>query len=847
MADRVINIDYEPFPKQALLHRCNATEILYGGAAGPGKSHALRFDGYHWCLTIPGIQVYLFRRTFPELERTHILSARVEMPEEVAHYNKQQRRLEFHNNGSIMHFCHCQYEDDVFEWLSAEIHILIIDELTTFSSFMYDFLRNRVRCTLDIPPEYRKWIPRIMCGSNPGGIGHVFCKKRWVDFCPPKVPTDQIKSLDDLTMKWAADDEGGMLRCYIPGTLEDNPRILERDPGYKLRVGALPEPYRTAYLTGDWNIFMGQAFEFQDSFPYVIDPIDVPKNAPLYMTYDWGFGAPFSIMWWWVDNDNRLYGFNEWDGWNGEVNKGLRMADSAVARGIREREGAMGISNRPIIRLAGHDCFHKKMDALGGGQGPSTSEVFAAQSIYLTPADPTRHAKIRQFRERLKAPTDSELPMMVVYRTCEQFRRTIPMIQTHPTNVEEIDTKAEDHCFAADTLVQTTTGLYRIEDLVGTSGCVKSINGWTPYDNCRMTQPSADTVKIEFENGSVVVCTPDHEIFTVDGWVRAEALLDTICYTSMDKDYGGITCKSSLYQKLSKNLTALGTISVGLIFKGKALGSIVGFGKRLMDLFQAGTMSIIRIQTNPITNQTTYSCGSDPLTNNSTQNEMTIKCGRQQGNKRQKSGTVALKEKRGTRNIISKIVARCEMVWKSYVGSVELCLLENRGPCIVHGSARQGPGWIGLRKKREFVNSVDRFSRLYGNQVNDAVHSHVQQSYDGVGLRVVKVSLSGAKPVYCLTVPGTHCFFLPNGILVSNCFDSAAQIVMARPMSQPEDRLPESGSKAIIDAVEATTSNYTLESESDLMMDYMNENDPYTSLMMARNEYDDGGTRGTID
>ena len=82
---------------------------------------------------------------------------------------------------------------------------------------------------------------------------------------------------------------------------------------------------------------------------------------------------------------------------------------------------------------------------------------------------------------------------------------------------------------------------------------------------------------------------------------------------------------------------------------------------------------------------------------------------------------------------------------------------------------------------------------------------------------------------------------------MSNCFDSAAQIVMARPMSQPEDRLPESGSKAIIDAVEATTSNYTLESESDLMMDYMNENDPYTSLMMARNEYDDGGTRGTID
>lgn len=417
------------------------------------NSHALRHDAYAWCLEIPGVQVYLFRRTFPELERTHILSARTEIPGEVAHYNKQQRRIEW-KNSSNLHFCHCQYEEDVMEWLSAELHILIIDEVTTFTEFQYNFLRARVRCTLDVPIKYRKWIPRIVCGSNPGGVGHVSCKARWVDYCPPKVANQDVQSLDDLTFKWASESEGGMLRCYIPATLSDNPAITEKDPGYKHRLDALPEPYRTAYLTGDWNLFMGQAFEFVPQFPYVIpSTTPIPPDAPIYMTYDWGFGAPFSIMWWWVDADGRLYGFAEWYGWTGEVNKGLRLADSDVARGIREREEALGLSNRPIIRLAGHDCFNKKMDTKGGGQGPSTAEVFAAQNIYLTKADSTRHMKIRQFRERLRKPVDGELPMLVVYACCENFIRTIPMIQTHPTNPEEIDDTGEDHVYDSATQV----------------------------------------------------------------------------------------------------------------------------------------------------------------------------------------------------------------------------------------------------------------------------------------------------------------------------------------------------------------------------------------------------------
>jgi len=424
-------INYTPQPKQMLFHKSAANELLYGGAAGPGKSMALRFEALIWCLRVPNLQVYLFRRTFPELEKNHILPSQQQFPSGVGEYKKGDKRWEF-INGSMLHFCHCQYEQDVFQYQGAEIHLLLIDELTTFTEFQYDYLRGRVRCAIPVPEEYRHKIPGISCASNPGGVGHNYVKARWVDFAPP------------MTKKRASSLEGGMLREYIPGLLKDNQRLLEADPLYVHRLDALPEPYRTAYKDGNWDIFLGQAFIFSRKY-HVIDPIPVPDNASIYMTYDWGYGAPFSIQWWWIDNDGRMIMFNEWYGWNGEPNKGLRLEDSVVAEGIIERERQFG--RKPIVRLAGHDCWNKKPDYKGGGQGPSTAEVFAKYGLYLTKADSDRSLKIRAFRERLKIP-ENDRPMLQVYSTCEQFIRTIQEIQTDPKNPEYVDEKTgELHCF----------------------------------------------------------------------------------------------------------------------------------------------------------------------------------------------------------------------------------------------------------------------------------------------------------------------------------------------------------------------------------------------------------------
>jgi hypothetical protein len=391
-------------------------------------------------------------------------------------YREQKRRYELPNS-SMIHFCHAQYEKDVMIYHGAEIHLLLIDELTTFTEFQYTYLRNRVRTTLEVPLQYKHKIPGIICASNPGGVGHEYAKRIFVDFCRINSQQAEIDETDGLPiyehhskreegqvqygLVQAEDEDGGMLRAYIPGLLEDNEILMKQDPGYINRVKAMPEPYRSAYLEGDWEIFIGQMFSFNQR-DHVIKPKPVPSNAPLYMTFDWGFGKPFSIGWWWVDADNRLFRFAEWYGWNGQADQGLRLTDSQIKEGVIRREFKLGLRDpqtgmekRHIFRLSGPDCFSKKPDYRGGGQGKSTAEVFSepamiddvyCEGIVLSPGDPNRDLKVRQFHERLRVLPDVA-PMMQIYDTCAHFIRTIPLLQQDALKPEDVDTKMEDHIY----------------------------------------------------------------------------------------------------------------------------------------------------------------------------------------------------------------------------------------------------------------------------------------------------------------------------------------------------------------------------------------------------------------
>ena len=285
---------------------------------------------------------------------------------------------------------------------------------TTFDVFTH--LRTRLR-----------WpgLPDIECqfvaGSNPGGPGHSWVKQFWMD---RKFPAE-----------WLRPTDYSRYFVYVPAKATDNPHL---DAAYWQMLDTLPDNLRAAFRDGSWDIFIGQAFPEISRETHAIQPIwPVPEHSPLYMTFDWGFGAPFSLGWWWTDEEGRAIRCNRWYGASGP-NQGLRIPDSEIAEGIIDREIDMGWArmtspgdyrsvqwSRQVIRYAGFDCFNKKPDYKGGGQGPTTAETFAAYGLYLSPMDASRHVKIRQFRERLRVREDG-WPMLLVYETDEEFFRIMP-------------------------------------------------------------------------------------------------------------------------------------------------------------------------------------------------------------------------------------------------------------------------------------------------------------------------------------------------------------------------------------------------------------------------------------
>lgn len=769
---REIHIDYVPQPLQMKLHESPAREILFGGAAGPGKSMALRFEALKWALLIPGLQVYFFRRTMPELRKNHIWPALQQWPREIGKFNLSESRWQIHN-GSVIQFCHCQHEKDVFDYQGAEIHLLLIDELTTFTEFIFQYLLSRLRCTLRIPAEYKHKIPGVISCSNPGGVGHQFVKKRYVDFCGKggglKLAPDSASS-------------GGMLREYIPGKVTDNPILMKEDPGYIKRLDALPEPYRTAYKLGDWDIFLGQMFAFNEH-DHVIDPLPVPESAPLYMTFDWGFGKPYSCGWWWLDADNRKYRFSELYGcMSGQADTGLRQTDHEIAERIVDYEKKLGICGRRIMRYADPTIFNKKANFGGGGQVESTANVFAQHKIYMLKGAAARIPKIRQFHAHLRCPGDTP-PMMLVYNTCRDFIRTIPMLQADPNKPEDVDTRLEDHCLAGDTEIITDKGVMKIQDLVGTSGKVLSINSeWKHYSKCRKTRENADTIEVVFEDGLKIRCTPDHRFMDISAnWREALSLTDEVCYTCMKgKEY---LCKSKSSGRLFRSSTGKDSTNADTISSIKGKGFIGLCGCITTGKSRKGIRSITRTKTGATTIFRICNYFLIQGIFHITQLKMIIRIGRRRCLKELESGMVPRQALFGTGNNMKGIVKKLFSRWLKRYASI--ATKNMKGKNTRNTAAGNAPTVIGLKKgtpaRSANASNAEKTINVLSPPNENSVRRDAPRRLPGI--KVITVRKSIKQDVFCMTVDDYHAMALKNGVIVHNCYDEACHVLMARPLS----------------------------------------------------------------
>mgnify|MGYP001599451725 FL=1 len=259
-----------------------AEEVLYGGAKGGGKSHALRAFGVNYCMTYPGATVVLFRESFPQLEETHLLRIQQEIPPSVATYATAKHDLIF-PNGSIFMFRYCEKDEDARRHDTAEFDVILFDELTAFSQFAYTYLISRCRST-------KKWWPgpRIRSGATPLGSGHAWVQDRWRIETDDPIPPFQI---------WRTPiSEGGMTRQFIPASVTDNVTLMEGDPTYVTRLRTLPyEEYQAAM--GNWSVFTGQFFQRWRPDIHVIAAFDIPPDWERFLCVDYGFGAPYACLW----------------------------------------------------------------------------------------------------------------------------------------------------------------------------------------------------------------------------------------------------------------------------------------------------------------------------------------------------------------------------------------------------------------------------------------------------------------------------------------------------------------------------------------------------------------------
>ena len=377
-----IKIQGIPNERQKEFFASRARFTAYGGARGGGKSWALRRKLIAMCLRYNGLSCLLIRRTLPELKSNHVIPFLREY-DGIITYSESERAIILPNESRI-YLGYCATDKDVLRYQGQEYDVIAIDEATQLSEFRFSVLSACLRGSTNFPR-------RMYLTCNPGGIGHAWVKRLFVD-------RDFRRDEDP--------DEYGFIQALV----FDNETLLSSSPDYISSLRSLPERMQKAWLYGKWDVFEGQFFPEFDVERHVCDPWDIPKALSYFLSFDYGFDMLAALVVG-VDTDGRTYVVRE------TCRSGLTLSEAA------KEIVCLCAPYRPEFAVASPDLWNRRQDS-----GKSGFEImqYVGGMPPMIAADDRRIPGWRVLREYLADLEGS--PRLKISRECTELIRCLPAL-----------------------------------------------------------------------------------------------------------------------------------------------------------------------------------------------------------------------------------------------------------------------------------------------------------------------------------------------------------------------------------------------------------------------------------
>jgi hypothetical protein len=419
------------------------TDVLYGGAAGGGKSYAMLVDPLRFAHRAAH-RALILRRSMPEL-RELIDKSRELYPKAFpgAKFREVEKIWTF-PSGAKLEFGFLERDADVYRYQGQAYSWIGFDEITHLNTeFSWNYLASRLRTT---DPEIQTY---MRCTANPGGAGATWVKKRYVN---PSEPNESFVGKDGLTRK------------FIPARLEDNP-YLSKDGRYEQMLKALPEVQRRQLLEGNWDITEGAAFTEFDVMVHVVTPFEIPIGWERLKGIDYGYASESSCIWGCVDpSDGTLIIYREL------YRKGL--TGEMLAQMITNMELEDPYSVQGVLDTAAWNRT--------GTTGPTVGETLQRAGHKLRRADKNRIQGKIQIHEYLRV-QPSGRPKIQIFNSCPNLIRELQSIPLDKSNPEDVDTHAPDHAY--DALRYLIMSRPKVNDIFSQFRNMRMEQAYTPVDS----------------------------------------------------------------------------------------------------------------------------------------------------------------------------------------------------------------------------------------------------------------------------------------------------------------------------------------------------------------------------